>query len=295
MRRIRALSIVIFIIAIVTFGIIKWQSWVNSDATGPTIIMEQDTVTVSVADGNEAILSGVTAMDVKDGDVTDSLIVETLSNFIEKGRRTVTIAAFDDDHHVTKVTREVIYSDYRSPKFTLSAPLKFPRNTDNILTHLGAEDVLDGSLTSNIKISTDYNVKVDTAGEYSMIFTVANSAGDVSELPVTVQIYDTVDENQKPQISLSEYIVYTKVGQAIDSWSYVNQIKIGTVEYVRGDDGVLRSEITDGYGVQEAITAEDVIITNPTDFNTPGVYEIMYEIEAENREPGYVRLIVVVE
>lgn len=295
MRRIRALSIVIFIIAIVTFCINKWQAWSNSDATGPVIIMEQDSVTVSVADGDEAILSGVTAMDVKDGDVTDSLIVETLSNFIEKGRRTVTIAAFDDDHHVTKVTREVIYSDYGSPKFTLSAPLRFPRNTDGILTYLGAEDVLDGSLTSNIKISTDYNVQVDTAGEYSVIFTVANSAGDVAELPVTVQIYDASDENQRPQISLSEYIVYTKLGQAIDPWGYVNQIRVGTVEYVRGEDGVLRSEVTDSNGDQGAISAEDVIITNPTDFNTPGVYEILYQYEVENREPGYVRLIVVVE
>lgn len=291
MRRIRALSIVIFIIAIVTFGINKWHVWSNSDATGPVIIMEQDSVTVSVEDGEEAILSGVSAMDVKDGDVTDSLIVETMSNFIEKGRRTVTIAAFDDDHHVTKVTREVIYSDYRSPKFTLSAPLKFPRNTDGILTYLGAEDVLDGSLTSNIKISTDYNVQVDTAGEYNVIFTVANSAGDVSELPVTVQVYDASDENQRPQISLSEYIVYTKVGQAIEPWNYVNQIRIGTIEYVRGEDGVLRSQIAD----QEAITADDVVITNPTDFNTPGVYEIMYQYEVENREPGYVRLVVVVE
>ena len=295
MRRIRALSIVIFIIAIVTFGINKWQAWSNSDATGPVIIMEQDSVTVSVEDGDEAILSGVSAMDVKDGDVTDSLIVETMSNFIEKGRRTVTIAAFDDDHHVTKVSREVIYSDYRSPKFTLSAPLKFPRNTDGILTYLGAEDVLDGSLTSNIKISTDYNVQVDTAGEYNVIFTVANSAGDVSELPVTVQVYDASDENQRPQISLSEYIVYTKVGQAIEPWSYVKQIRIGTIEYVRGEDGVLRSEVTDPRGNQETITSEDVTITNPADFNTPGVYEIMYQYEVENREPGYVRLVVVVE
>lgn len=295
MRRIRHLSIVIFLLAVVAFGFTKWNIWTNRDSTGPEIVMDSQSVTVSVADGDAAILSGVTATDKKDGDVTASLIVETKSNFIEEGRRTVTIAAFDSDNHVTKVTREVIYSDYRGTHFTLSEPLKFPKNVDNILTNLGAEDVLDGSLTAKIKISTEYNVQVDNEGEYPIVFSVSNSAGDVAELPVTVQIYDTADENQRPKIELSEYIVYTKVGQAIDPYSYVKQIKVGTVEYVRGEDGVLRSQAASNSYDQTEITAAEVMITSDVNYETPGVYEILYQYAAENREPGNVKLIVVVE
>lgn len=295
MRRIRLLSIVIFALAVIAFGITKWNSWINRDSTGPVIVMEQESVTVSVLDDEAAILSGVKAMDGKDGDVTDSLIVENMSNFIEKGRRTVTIAAFDSDSHVTKETIEVIYSDYRSPKFTLSGPLKFPENTENILTVMGAEDVLDGSLTANIKISTDYNIQVDSEGEYPVVFTVANSAGDVSELPATVQIYDNADENQRPQIELSEYIVYTKVGNMIDPWDYVKQIKIGTVEYVRGDDGALHNQTPSANSDRTTIIPEEVSMTSEVDYQTPGVYEVLYQAEAENRQPGSVRLIVVVE
>lgn len=291
MRGIRTFSIVLFALSILVFGFNKWNMYKNSDATGPTINMDQAAVTVSVKDGAEAVLNGVAAIDEKDGDVTDSLIVETYSNFIEDGRRNVTIAAFDKDNHVTKVSRELVYSDYTAPKFTLSEALRFPKNTDSILGYIGAEDVLDGNLTSNIKISTNYNVQVDTEGFYEVIFSVANSAGDVSELPVTVEIYNASDESRKPQIDLSQYIVYTKVGQTVDPWSYVSQVNIGTTEYVRGGDGTLRNTV----GEQDYITAEDMIITNPADFNEPGVYEIVYELETENRETGHVRLVVVVE
>lgn len=291
MRRIRTFSIVLFVLAIIVFGLVEYKMWLNSDATGPTIDMEQKSVTVSVDDGDAAVLSGITAIDEKDGDVTDSLIVENFTNFIEQGRRNVTIAAFDKDNHVTKVVREVVYSDYRAPLFTLSAPIKFPKNTESILSYIGAEDVLDGNLTSNIKISTDYNVQVDTEGLYEVIFSVANSAGDVAELPVTVEIYNVSDESQKPQIGLSEYIVYTKVGSAVDPLSYIEHVQVGAAEYVKDESGVLRNSVNE----DDVITAEDMVITNPVDINTPGVYEIVYELEVENRKPGNVRLVVVVE
>ena len=35
-------------------------------------------------------------------------------------------------------------------------------------------------------------------------------------LPVTVEIYDPSKEAQKPQFELSEYLVYTSVGKAVD-------------------------------------------------------------------------------
>ena len=51
-------------------------------------------------------------------------MVEELSNFIEKGRRQATVAAFDSDNNVTKTVREVIYEDYVSPRFALAEPLR---------------------------------------------------------------------------------------------------------------------------------------------------------------------------
>lgn len=291
MRRIRALSVITFALALIVFSLVEFKLWKNSDTTGPAITMDGHSVTVSVTDEESAVFKGIKAIDEKDGDVSDSLLVEKYSNFLEKGRRNVTIAAFDKDNHVTKVTRELIYSDYRSPVFSLSAPLRFPKNTDTVLTYIGVEDVLDGNLSSNIKISGDSNVQLDETGLYNVVFSVANSAGDVAELPATVEIYDLSEENQKPHIGLSSYIVYTDRGKAIDPWSYVDRVSIGTSEYVRDEAGVLRNVS----GGSDAFTSENFVITGQADYNTAGVYEIVYELNVGNRLPGNVRLIVVVE
>ena len=288
MKKVRMLSIVIFVAAVITYGLHNLNEWKNRDFGSPVIKVDGNSVTVSCTAGEEAMLEGVTAEDKKDGDVSDTLMIETMSNFIEKGRRNITIAAFDSDNHVTKVTREVVYNDYHSPRFTLSEPLRFPKNTTTILSGMGVEDVLDGTLTSNIKTSGDYYVEVDTPGEYSMVFTVTNSAGDVSELPATVEIYDPAEEALKPQIMLSEYIVYTSVGTSINPWDYVEQITIGTSEYIRGGDNALTN--AEYYHIYES----EVTISNEVDYSVPGVYEITYRYKTQDREPGSVRLIVVV-
>ena len=293
MRRIRVLSIIIFVIAVLSFGIFRIVSLKDRDMTGPKITMAEESVTVSCEAAEEEMLAGITATDKRDGDVSDSLIVESMTNFIEKGRRNITVAAFDSTNHVSKATREIIYSDYHSPTFGMEKPLKFPLNTENILDGVSASDVLDGNLTANIKISSDYYVKVDQVGDYPVVLTVTNSAGDVSELPVTVQIYDPTEESQNPQIELSAYLVQTTPGTAVDPWSYVQSITLRGKDYVRGEDGVLRD--TDPAENQErtSISQGEVSISQDVDYNTPGVYEITYQFEDEG-DTGVIRLVVVV-
>ena len=91
--------------------------------------------------------------------------------------------------------------------------------------------------------------------------------------------------------------VYTSVGNAIDPWSYVQQITMGGIKFVRGEDGVLRDPNPAEKQERTAITADEVQITNQADFNTPGTYEILYQITDDSGKEsvtGQVRLIVVV-
>lgn len=292
MRKIRIFCIGFFVLSITVFGVYKVHAVKNRDLVGPVIKMSEGTITVSVKATEQDLLAGITAEDKKDGDVTDSLIVESMSNFIEKGRRNITVAAVDSDNHVTKALREVVYSNYRSPRFSLEKPLKFLLNETNILEGLSAEDVLDGNLTANIKVSSDYRVQTDTEGDYPMVFSVANSAGDVAELPVTVQMYRPSGE---PEILLSEYLVYTSVGKALEPWDYVKEITMGGITYERGEDGVFYGPEPENENQErDSISREDVQITQDIDYQTPGVSEITYEIAQEGKEPGKVRLIVVV-
>ena len=209
----------------------------------------------------------------------------------------MTVVAFDSDNHATKATRKIAYTDYTAPTFSLTEPLRFAMNTQDIMGTLTCVDVLDGDVTGKIKMSSEYYVQADTPGEYPMVYQVANSAGDVQKLPVTVEIYDPSKEAQKPQFELSEYLVYTSVGKAVDPWSYVQQITMGGIKFVRGEDGVLRDPNPAEKQERTAITADEVQITNQADFNTPGTYEILYQITDDSGKEsvtGQVRLIVVV-
>lgn len=291
MRRIRVLSIAIFLIAVAVCGIYNISHIRNQDLLGPKITMAEKSITVSTEATDEELLAGITAEDKKDGDVTDSLIIESKSNFIEEGRRMITVAAFDSDNHVTKASREVIYNDYDSPRFSLAEPLKFPLNVDNILEGVSVTDVLDGDLTANIKISGDSFVQVDQEGDYPMVFSVSNSAGDVEELPVTVQI---CQPGKGPEILLSQYLIYTGVGAAVNPWDYVEQISMSGKTYVRGGDGILHAGGSGNNQAGSAISESGVRITNNVNYDVPGTYEITYQITEGNGYTGTVRLIVVV-
>lgn len=302
MRFIRFLSVLIFIGSVVLFGKYKEEAMKNEDTMSPLITMDSETITVSSRAGRKALLKGVTAQDLRDGDVSDTLIVESMSNFIEKGRRTITIAAFDSSNNISKVTREVIYRDYDSPKFSLEEPFSFPLDTQNLLQFLEAEDALDGDLTSRIKMSTEYYVQVDKEGVYPMVFTVANSAGDVSKLPVNIEIYDPLVKGSQPKITLSDYLIYIDKGEVIQPWDYVEEIYARGREYLRGtEDDALHDEELEKQFEKElenlnrkerakklqtkddykfTIASDELQIENKVNVNQPGVYEIIYQYDS---------------
>ncbi|MGN0299325.1 MAG: hypothetical protein ACI4C1_09125 [Lachnospiraceae bacterium] len=295
MRRIRIFSIVLFIIACIAFKIYHYTDQKSRDQQGPVIQMDQDSITVSVKAEESDLLAGISALDDKDGDVTDSLLIESLSNFLEEGVRRMTVAAFDSEGHITKSTREIVYEDYQSPRFALSKPLKFVLGTEDIIANLTAEDVLDGDITNKIKVSGEYTLSSVQTGDYPMEFIVTNSAGDVVKLPATVTLYVSSEENGLPQIELSDYLIYLSRGEQIQPWDYVQKITANSVEYKREEDGILyeHSEREDEGSAR--ITQEDVSIQNEVVYDTPGTYEITYQFTDQRERVGTVRLIVVVE
>ena len=99
---------------------------VMTDHTPPVISGSGDVIQVSVEDPQEKLLEGMAAEDDRDGDVTDSLVVQEISEFDDEGKRTVHYAAVDDSGNVSYYSRVMQYTDYQAPVFSLSAPLRFP-------------------------------------------------------------------------------------------------------------------------------------------------------------------------
>lgn len=279
LRKTRIFVVIFFIVSVFIFGAYRLIKIISVDRTVPVINMKDDSITVSVEGGDSAILEGVTASDEKDGDITENLFIESRSTFLEKGRFNVTIAVADQDNHVAKVEREVIYSDYKAPQFSLTAPLKFQTSREsrddlNIAANLSATDVIDGDISNNIKISSEYSISGYTTGDYPMEFIVTNSMGDTVTLPVTVEIYSTSEESGLPEIILTKYLINTPAGEGADVGALIEQIEYHNSVFRRGEDGNFYNGEFDSEGNAVMIDNDSIVIDTDVDWNTPGVYEV---------------------
>ena len=80
--------------------------WMVQDKEGPDIIFEEMSKEQYAIDVSETeLLQGVTAIDRRDGDVTDSLIVEAIKIRSEESNIKVTYVAMDNSKNVTKITK----------------------------------------------------------------------------------------------------------------------------------------------------------------------------------------------
>lgn len=289
MHKTRAAVLILFLASALAFGGCLAQQQTGKDGKGPEIAMDHREISASIHADDEELLSGVTAYDKKDGDVTDSLAVEYISNFVEKGRRKISIVAFDSDHHVTHAERELVYSDYTSPVFSLDGPLRFSVNADDLTEGLSAEDCLDGTITDRIRLSYRDEIS-STPGLYGVTYSVANRAGDVTTLPVTVELYDPAEESGKPQITLSDYLIHLEPGQAFDPETYLESVNVDQMLYEKGTDGALHAVPDEKEILEESRLSMD----NPVDTGREGVYEVTYTVTAEEGQTSSVRLIVCV-
>ena len=195
--RTRIFVIILFLLSIGAYaGYAFYQRFVV-DKVPPVITMDESTIHLNSGASDEEILSGVSAKDNKDGDVSDTLMVETKTNFIEPGRFNVSIVAYDSSNNISKNTREVIYDDYESPTILVVEELRFPVSNDaskfsatSILSRLQAQDKIEGNISGRMQLTYEQNILITTPGDYKASVSVTNSYGDVATLPITITVYD---------------------------------------------------------------------------------------------------------
>ena len=287
----------LFIIMTVFFVGYRFMERYEDDPSGPVISVGEELISVGIHDGEEVLLAGVTAQDKKDGDVTDSLIVENISQFFGDDLRTVTYAAFDEDGHISKATKEIRYTDYTSPRFELTGSLRFRAGeTVNIEKIVLASDCLDGNLSNKVKISADTAINNRVTGFYTIKYEVTNSAGDNVVLPIDIEIYEPV--NNEVELNLDRYLVYYE-GEEINYKDFLKNVRRGNLEYMFDNSNVVETTHTEE-SLEEGQTSEDgedtedtgVMVTSEKlskslvrvsdeEVNTakPGVYPVYYYFE----------------
>lgn len=295
MKRFRKIWLFFVALMLLMFGAYRGMQMLKTDSSGPVISGGNDKITVSIHDGEDVLLKGITASDKKDGDVTSSLLVESISNFYE-GTRTVTYAAFDSDNHISKVQRELTYTDYTSPRFELTGSLRFRAGEQmNIDTIVKASDCLDGDLSNKVKIHTDTSINNRVIGFYTVLYEVSNSAGDIVKLPIDIEIYEPY--NNEVTLNLDRYLVYY-TGETIDYKKFLKSVQRGNLEYPFEGVDLVETQLPDEETTEDMVTEEEtegeteeelpntvsknlVRVDAQVDTNTPGVYPVYYYFEQE--------------
>ncbi len=306
MRKLNLLCAAVLVVSIGVFAAYNVREYRTRDTLGPVVGMEEEKIYVSVKDPESQLLSGMVATDAKDGDVTDLMMVESISPFVSPDTREVTYAAFDNDRHVTKAVRKMVYTDYTPVIFSLSAPFRFPVATGrrDYIANLTARDCLDGNISDKISFTSDSVFNADTPGDYKVTLEVENSAGDSWQLPVTLSIYDSSAESGAPRIALKDYLIYISPGDTIDPLDWIDHVTYKNMDYALTDaEGTFAVDTSDwGKYEKEEFRERDpevnlglFEVTDLVNYQTPGVYEIQYLLDDLDGNRGRVSLIVIVE
>lgn len=271
MRILRIVSI-LFFIASLAFSIgASIIDASRSDSTVPVIESSMDVLEISVESGEEALFSGLTAYDEKDGDLTDKIMIARTSRLDESDSCQIKYVVFDSSNNSAVLTRTVRYTDYESPKFALSEPLAYSIGENiRFLDRVTATDALDGDITSKIKV-TSSSISNYQAGTYPVELEVSNGYGDKAVLQLNVVVTENAESG--PEISLSEYLVYIKTGETFSPRSYIR--------------GVYD---TDG----SVMSTSRVSISGNVDTETAGCYQLTYSADSADGETGRTYLTVVV-
>ena len=281
MKKKKWIYIVLFLLCVAAFVLYRMVDGIRTDNKAPEIQFGE-VLTISVNDPEDALFRGVKAEDDRDGNVTSSVVVESITMADPGKPARVVYAAFDKAGNVAKAERELIYTDYSSPKFHLSAPLLYVSgNTFDVLDRVQANDVLEGDISQRVRATAMTENSIANIGVHDVQFRVTNSLGDTVNLVLPVEVYSA--EVYRANLTLTDYLVYVKAGAAFNPRDYLYEFTIlDESHYLRGS---FPSELK-------------LKISGSVDTNTPGVYAVSYTVTGELRETeyaGYSKLIVIVE
>lgn len=223
MKYVRIIVIVLFVLSLGIYGLSLVKEKRDEDPTKPVITTDRDVVEVPCAYEEADLLEGLQASDEKDGDLTNEIMAGNLSQFLEPGVCNVSYVVFDSSNQSASLTRKVKFTDYQSPKFTLSEPLVFRAGAgSNAIKKVGASDMLDGDISSLVTL-VDSTVDYRTEGTYNLSVQVSNSLGDVQKAELPVHILE--GSNASLQIQLQSPLVYVKAGESFDPNAYVTGVE----------------------------------------------------------------------
>lgn len=246
----------------------RGRTAMSGESIGPSITCPEEVLELSVSDGDEAFLAGVSAYDEQDGDLSHRVRILGVSKFIEDYTAKVTYVVFDSDDNMATCSRLFRYTDYVSPTFAVTSPLIYPAGASMLLLdRLKVTDVLDGDITNSLRVTPMR--ATDDPEIYTINLQVTNSMGDTVQL--TLPVIQQESSLNRADVVLSSTLVYLDAGTTFQA------------------DNYLRSVSTPAGWADPA----DVEISGTVNTSTPGTYMVIYEYRSEKYTGTSVLTVVV--
>ena len=90
-KRVHLLIVITFVCVLALFTTVKVFTYVTTNAEGPAITFDKDEIRVKTSVKEKKLLEGVTAVDEKGNDVTDTVMIESFSKLLDGKKRIVII------------------------------------------------------------------------------------------------------------------------------------------------------------------------------------------------------------
>ena len=274
MRLIKLLLATLLLVVTGLYCVTMVREKASGQNIGPTISCPQELLQISVQDPESVLLTGVTAQDEQDGDLTAHILIQGVSRQITDSTTSVTYLVFDSDGNSATASRSIRYKDYTSPRFEIKQPLLYySTSTIALLDRIQVVDCLDGDITNVIRVGT-----LDTTSDpeiYTTTVQATNSLSDTTRLTLPMVVYATTAN--RPQIQLSKYLVYLKQGDAFRPEWYLRSVKFSE------DISLSASELEEN----------SVRMEGNVDTSVPGTYMVTYRYAYEGTTALAVLTVVV--
>ena len=151
--------------------------------------------------GAAYVEEGFTAFDAVDGDLTDRVIRVEADGV-------VTYTVTDAAGNTTVVQRNIVYLDKTAPELVLLGDGTITITVGESFTDPGctATDNTDGDITANILVSGAYDV--NTAGQYTIVYTVTDSQGNSAEVKRTLVVEMPETQPSEPESGKVIYLTF---------------------------------------------------------------------------------------
>ena len=185
------------------------------DTTAPVITLNGSSTMVV---NQDAVFTdpGATVTD-NSGEMLDVNVTGTVDTAVV-GNYTLTYTAEDSSGNQASVTRTVTVVDVTPPVITTGGDITVEVHTPYVDAGATALDNVDGDISSSISVDTT-SVNTDVLGDYTVTYSVADSAGNIATATITVQVADTTPpvitvEGASP-LNLLVGDTYTELGTTV--------------------------------------------------------------------------------